>query len=156
MAAANDGVSASNCASAANGTPAAQAAKTATATATKAKASAKSASTNASVASASQTSSGIFSNIGLSYLGIFSGPSLAKVLAGSGHDFVLHVPRAGRTTTESPDQSVEVLVDQLRSLGSAVHVVNDADPAKRASRLALLARVRDAVHNVADFSKIAG
>ena len=34
--------------------------------------------------------------------------------------------------------------------------VNDADPAKRASRLALLARVRDAVHNVADFSKIAG
>ena len=34
--------------------------------------------------------------------------------------------------------------------------VNDADPAKRTSRLALLARVRDAVHNVADFSKIAG
>ena len=57
----------------------------------------------------------------------YVGPSLAKVLAGSGHDFVLHVPRAGRTTTESPDQSVEVLVDQLRSLGSAVHVVSDAD-----------------------------
>ncbi|KFL47001.1 glycyl-tRNA synthetase beta chain [Sphingobium sp. ba1] len=34
--------------------------------------------------------------------------------------------------------------------------VNDADPAKRAARLALLARVRDAVHSVADFSKIAG
>ena len=34
--------------------------------------------------------------------------------------------------------------------------VNDPDPAKRTSRLALLARVRDAVHNVADFSKIAG
>lgn len=34
--------------------------------------------------------------------------------------------------------------------------VNDANPAKRTSRLALLARVRDAVHNVADFSKIAG
>lgn len=34
--------------------------------------------------------------------------------------------------------------------------VNDADPAKRAARLALLARVRDAVHQVADFSKIAG
>ena len=64
---------------AANSTPAAQAAKTATATATKAKTSTQSASTNASVASASQTSSGIFSNIGLSYLGIFSGPSLAKV-----------------------------------------------------------------------------
>ena len=34
--------------------------------------------------------------------------------------------------------------------------VNDPDPDKRASRLALLAKVRDAVHNVADFSKIAG
>jgi glycyl-tRNA synthetase beta chain len=34
--------------------------------------------------------------------------------------------------------------------------VNDADPAKRATRLALLARVRAAVHNVADFSKITG
>ncbi|WP_066698863.1 glycine--tRNA ligase subunit beta [Sphingobium amiense] len=34
--------------------------------------------------------------------------------------------------------------------------VNDADPEKRATRLALLARVRDAVHQVADFSKISG
>ena len=34
--------------------------------------------------------------------------------------------------------------------------VNDADAGKRAARLALLARVRDAVHKVADFSKIAG
>ena len=34
--------------------------------------------------------------------------------------------------------------------------VNDADPAKRAARLALLARFRDAVHRVADFSKIEG
>jgi len=34
--------------------------------------------------------------------------------------------------------------------------VNDPDPAKRAARLALLARVRDAVHGVADFSKIEG
>ncbi len=33
--------------------------------------------------------------------------------------------------------------------------VNDPDPAKRAARLALLARIRDAVHQVADFSKIA-
>ena len=35
-------------------------------------------------------------------------------------------------------------------------IVNDPDPAKRAARLALLARVRDAVHQVADFSKIEG
>ncbi|WP_176597749.1 MULTISPECIES: glycine--tRNA ligase subunit beta [Sphingobium] len=34
--------------------------------------------------------------------------------------------------------------------------VNDTDPAKRSTRLALLARVRDAVHAVADFSKITG
>jgi glycyl-tRNA synthetase beta chain len=34
--------------------------------------------------------------------------------------------------------------------------VNDADPAKRAARLALLAQFRDAVHGVADFSKIEG
>ena len=34
--------------------------------------------------------------------------------------------------------------------------VNDADFAKRAARLALLARVRDAVHTVADFSRIEG
>ena len=34
--------------------------------------------------------------------------------------------------------------------------VNDVDPAKRAARLALLARFRDAVHRVADFSKIEG
>ncbi len=34
--------------------------------------------------------------------------------------------------------------------------VNDPDPDKRAARLALLARMRDAVHQVADFSKIEG
>ncbi|OQW79693.1 MAG: glycine--tRNA ligase subunit beta [Proteobacteria bacterium ST_bin14] len=35
-------------------------------------------------------------------------------------------------------------------------IVNDPDQDKRAARLALLARVRDAVHQVADFSKIEG
>ena len=35
-------------------------------------------------------------------------------------------------------------------------IVNDPDPAIRAARLALLARVRDAVHRVADFSRIEG
>ena len=34
--------------------------------------------------------------------------------------------------------------------------VNDPDPAKRTARLALLARIRDAVHQVADFSRIEG
>ena len=35
-------------------------------------------------------------------------------------------------------------------------MVNDPDPAKRAFRLGLLARFRDAVHRVADFSRIEG
>ena len=35
-------------------------------------------------------------------------------------------------------------------------MVNDPDPAKRAARLALLDRFRNAVHQVADFSKIEG
>lgn len=34
--------------------------------------------------------------------------------------------------------------------------VNDADPVRRDARLALLARVRAAVHIVADFSRIEG
>ena len=34
--------------------------------------------------------------------------------------------------------------------------VNDPYPAKRTARLSLLARFRDAVHGVADFSKIEG
>ncbi len=34
--------------------------------------------------------------------------------------------------------------------------VNDVDPAKRTARLALLSRFRDAVHSVADFSRIEG
>ena len=35
-------------------------------------------------------------------------------------------------------------------------MVNDPDPDKRAFRLGLLARFRDAVHRVADFSRIEG
>jgi len=35
-------------------------------------------------------------------------------------------------------------------------MVNDEDPAKRAFRLGLLTRFRDAVHRVADFSRIEG
>lgn len=50
----------------------------------------------------------------------------------------------------------------LATLRSAVDAffdkvtVNDSDAAKREARLALLARMRDAVHRVADFSKIEG
>lgn len=57
----------------------------------------------------------------------YVGPSLARVLARSGHDFVLHVPRAGRSTIDTPDQSVDALVDELQTLGSAATVVRDVD-----------------------------
>ncbi|MHA6721428.1 glycine--tRNA ligase subunit beta [Sphingomonas sp. RS2018] len=45
-------------------------------------------------------------------------------------------------------QPIDVFFDDV--------TVNDADAAKREARLALLARMRDAVHAVADFSKIEG
>ena len=35
-------------------------------------------------------------------------------------------------------------------------MVNDADPAVRANRLALLTQIRDTLHRVADFSRIDG
>ena len=68
-------------------------------------------------------------------------------------------PRA-RAAVEAED--FEGAMAALASLRAPVdaffeHVtVNDPDPAKRAARLNLLARVRDAVHGVADFSRIEG
>ncbi|MEM8726261.1 MAG: DALR anticodon-binding domain-containing protein, partial [Pseudomonadota bacterium] len=43
---------------------------------------------------------------------------------------------------------IDALFDQV--------TVNDEDPTKRSARLDLLARFRDAVHRVADFSRIEG
>jgi len=43
----------------------------------------------------------------------YVGPALARVLARSGHDFVLHVPAPGRNTMDTPDQVVEALVEEL-------------------------------------------
>lgn len=60
------------------------------------------------------------------------------------------------------DEDFERAMAALASLRAPIDAffdavtVNDADPAKRAARLALLARVRAAVHTVADFSKIEG
>jgi glycyl-tRNA synthetase beta chain len=59
-------------------------------------------------------------------------------------------------------EDFEVAMAALATLRPAVDaffegvIVNDSDPEKRAARLALLDRVRAAVHNVADFSKIEG
>lgn len=57
----------------------------------------------------------------------YVGPSLARVLARSEHDFVLHVPAPGRATMEQPDASVEELADELRASGCAVVLVKGAD-----------------------------
>jgi len=45
-------------------------------------------------------------------------------------------------------QPIDIFFDKV--------TVNDADPSKRERRLNLLARFRDAVNGVADFSKIEG
>jgi len=68
-------------------------------------------------------------------------------------------PRA-RAAVEAED--FEGAMAALASLRAPVDsffdkvTVNDPDPAKREARLALLARMRDAVHQVADFSRIEG
>jgi glycyl-tRNA synthetase beta chain len=68
-------------------------------------------------------------------------------------------PRA-RAAVEAED--FEGAMAALASLRAPVDsffdkvTVNDADPAKRHARLELLARMRDAVHRVADFSRIEG
>jgi len=60
------------------------------------------------------------------------------------------------------DENFEAAMAALASLRGPIDAffdsvtVNDADPVKREARLELLARIRGAVHRVADFSKIEG
>ncbi len=60
------------------------------------------------------------------------------------------------------DEDFEGAMAALASLRAPIDaffdgvIVNDPDPAKRTARLSLLARVRGAVHTVADFSRIEG
>jgi len=69
---------------------------------------------------------------------------------------------APRAASAVEGEDFEAAMAALASLRAPIDrffddvTVNDADPAKREARLALLARVRDAVHAVADFSKIEG
>ena len=67
----------------------------------------------------------------------------AAVRAVEAEDFT-----AAMTALASLRAPIDAFFDQV--------TVNDPDPAVRAGRLALLARVREAVHRVADFSKIEG
>jgi len=67
-----------------------------------------------------------------------------------------------RATSSVQNEDFAAAMAALASLRAPIDrffdevTVNDADPAKRAARLDLLARFRDAVHQVADFSKIEG
>jgi len=70
-----------------------------------------------------------------------AGPRAAAAV--SGEDFA--GAKAALASLRAP---IDAFFDQV--------TVNDADPAKRTFRLNLLARLRDAVHGVADFSKIEG
>ncbi|MGE4323183.1 MAG: glycine--tRNA ligase subunit beta [Sphingobium sp.] len=68
-------------------------------------------------------------------------------------------PRAARAVEAEDFEGAMAALASLRAPIDAFFdsvTVNDADPDKRAARLALLVRVREAVHAVADFSKIAG
>jgi len=66
-------------------------------------------------------------------------------------------PAAAQAVAAEDFEAAMVALASLRAPIDAFFetvTVNDPDAAKRAARLALLARVRAAVHNVADFSKI--
>lgn len=70
-----------------------------------------------------------------------AGPAAAQAV--SAEDFAAAM--AALATLRAP---IDAFFDQV--------TVNDADTAKRSNRLSLLARFRDAVHGVADFSRIEG
>ena len=68
-------------------------------------------------------------------------------------------PRAEQAVEKEDFEGAMAALASLRAPIDAFFdavTVNDADPAKRAARLDLLARMRDAVHRVADFSRIEG
>ena len=68
-------------------------------------------------------------------------------------------PRAAQAIADEDFEGAMAALALLRGPVDAFFdnvTVNDPDPAKREARLSLLARVRDAVHSVADFSRIEG
>jgi glycyl-tRNA synthetase beta chain len=68
-------------------------------------------------------------------------------------------PRASAAVGEEDFEGAMSALATLRAPVDAFFdkvTVNDPDPARREARLDLLARMRDAVHRVADFSRIEG
>ncbi len=91
----------------------------------------------------------------LSSLGYSPEPAEAALIAGLAN-------AAPRAETAVADERFGDAMAALASLRQPIDafftdvMVNDPDPAKKAARLSLLAQIRAAVHNVADFSKIEG
>ena len=92
-------------------------------------------------------------------------PSPGPSLAGRGAEEMLAtalntaLPTAKQAVAEERFTDAMAALASLRGPVDAFFtdvMVNDPDPAIRARRLALLARFRDAVHGVADFSRIEG
>jgi glycyl-tRNA synthetase beta chain len=72
---------------------------------------------------------------------------------------VIAGPKAAAAITEEDFAGAMAALASLRAPIDAFFenvTINDTEPAKRAARLGLLATFRDAVHGVADFSKIEG
>jgi glycyl-tRNA synthetase beta chain len=93
----------------------------------------------------------------------FAGATLSYTPEPAEADLIAALDAAGPAAADAVgNEDFEAAMAALATLRAPIDAffdavtVNDADPAKRAARLALLARVRDAVHTVADFSKIEG
>jgi NAD(P)-dependent dehydrogenase (short-subunit alcohol dehydrogenase family) len=67
----------------------------------------------------------------------YVGPPLARLLAASGHDLVLHVPAGDRSTMVTRPENSE-LVDELTALGASVEVVSGVDLATKEGNLAVV------------------
>lgn len=75
----------------------------------------------------------------------YVGPPLARLLAGSGHDLVLHVPGSGPSTLVDADgqTSFDQLVGELSGLGSQVEVVSGVDLTGQEGNEAVVGRALD-------------
>ncbi len=82
-------------------------------------------------------------------------PAEAALIAALDHAEPAAAAAVAREDFEGAMAALAILRAPIDAFFESV-IVNDADPVTRAARLALLARVRDAVHTVADFSRIEG
>lgn len=72
----------------------------------------------------------------------YVGPPLARLLAGSGHDLVLHLPGDDRSTMVS-EHDAGALLDDLAALGAKVETITDVDLTTPAGNEAVVAAALD-------------